>query len=143
MVEKIDNSNMPHLMRIVQKKYPYVKKILGDFENMVYTTYIDIFFVIDCEKFLEFYKINNKESLDFSFLNRTTYNFHFVLSSMFGLTNRDIEKKVKKDGEDMKTKIKELANALISSDDNFIKTLEGKELIINNVKFYFDCDNIY
>jgi hypothetical protein len=81
--------------------------------------------------------------IDLSFTNRKTYNFHFILSGLFGIRNPDIEKKVKKDGEDMKTKNKEIANMLLSSDDDFIKTLEGKPLIINGVTFYFDCDNIY
>ena len=151
MVETINSSYMTHLMRIVQKNYPFVKKILGDFDKMIYTTYMDILFVIDCEKFLEFYNINDNdndndndnENIDLSFTNRKTYNFHFILSGLFGIRNPDIEKKVKKDGEDMKTKMKEVANMLLSSDDDFNKTLEGKPLIINGVTFYFDCDNIY
>jgi hypothetical protein len=130
-------------MRLVQKNYPFVKKILGDFDKLNYTTYMDIFFVIDCKKFLEFYNINDNENIDLSFTNRKTYNFHFILSGLFGIMNPDVEKKVKKDGEDMKTKMKEVANMLLSSDDDFIKTLEGKQLIINGVTFYFDCDNIY
>lgn len=145
MIKKIESSYAPFLLKVMQNKYPFIKKIMGDGEEMIYTVYLDIVIIIDCEKFLKFYDITDPSHLDDSFLNKTTYNFHFALSTLFTLLkdNRGKEVKIKSDGEEMKRRMVGVANMILRADEEFMQNHNYKEVQVHGAKFYFDCDNIF
>ena len=141
MVE-IDSPYKKHLLLILQKKYPFIKDVMVDLTEMTFSVYADIIIVIDCEKFISYFNLENLEKhFDHSFINKIINNFHFAVGISSPL---DEVKKLEKVGDKIKRNAFSLAQSFfLYSDKEYKKKFRPRELQIFNLKWYFDCDNKY
>ena len=110
--------------------------------EMHYTVFAEVVIVIDCEKFIRYYNLESLEKqFDENFTNKLLNNFHFAVGFSIGW---DDIKKIESDGEKIKKYAMDIAELfLMHADEEFKKKFEPKELNMNRLLWYFDCDNNY
>lgn len=140
----IESKFAGHILKIIKKKYPFIKSLLSINDKMTINEYMDVIVVVDCDDFCKFYGINKEdEPFDTGFLNKTTHNFHFVFDTIFTIHEKTLYDKVEKDGVDIKRKIEDLVEMLLMTDEDFREKFKPREINLSTVQFYMDCDNKY
>ena len=141
MIE-IDSPYKQHLLKLLQKKYPFIKNVMLSLNEMHDTVFAELVIVIDCEKFSLHYNLESLEKkFDESFTNKLLNNFHFALGLSISWSE---SKKIEIDGEKIKKYAMDIAELfLMYTDEEFKKKFEPKELNMNRLLWYFDCDNKY
>lgn len=144
MFKTIDSVYSQPILKIITKTYPFIKTLLEQTDKMTINEYLDVIVVVDCDDFCKFYGIDIKdEPFDTGFINYPTNNFHFVLDVIYSIHHGKLQKKLDKDGVDIKEKIKDLTEMLLMTDKEYTEKFKPHELNFSTVKFYFDCDNKY